>query len=335
MTSERKTGVVLWAGIGRQAIAERLARADVIDLRVVDDIDGLETALPGAAILALPSYHYSGEVARLIDRRGSGLGLLQLLTAGYEQVERHGVPATLTVANASPAMAPPVAEHAIALLLALARNLPAMIGRQREKRWERGDLRALRSLSGAKVAIVGLGAIGREVARRLRGFGAHVIAVSRAAHGDPLADAVIPLDRLDDALALADAVILSLPYTAANHHLIGARALARLRRGALLVNVARGGLVDTDAVVAALESGHLGGFATDVAETEPLPSSSPLWSAPNSLITPHVAAADGDAGLRRLAEFAASNILRHIAGEGAGSIVSLPQPAGAAGGDRP
>lgn len=324
--SEPVTKAILWAGIAAEQLGAGLAGIPHVALQQVQGLDGFLQALPGAEIVALPSYHYTAETARALRERGGTVRFLQLLTAGYEQLEPQGVPAHITVANASPAMAPAVAEHAVALLLALARNLPEFVRNQQSGTWDRKDFKGLRSIAGARIAIVGFGHIGQGIAQRLRPFGAQIIAVSRARHEHPLADEVTLLEDLDHTVATIDAIMTALPHSPATHHLIGAGLLAAVKPGAVLVNIARGGLVDTAAVIAALGSGRLSGFATDVTEAEPLPAGSPLWSAPNVLITPHVAAADGDAAGRRLASFAAGNIARYLAGETPDSRITVRSP---------
>jgi len=136
--------------------------------------------------------------------------------------------------------------------------------------------------------IVGFGAVGRAVADRLRGFGMRIWAVTRSGKADAsLAEHAFPIAELKAALPSADYVILAAPETPETHHLIGAEQLAAMKRSAILVNVARGSLVDQAALVAALEKRAIGGAALDVASPEPLPPESPLWSLENVFITPH------------------------------------------------
>jgi phosphoglycerate dehydrogenase-like enzyme len=124
-------------------------------------------------------------------------------------------------------------------------------------------------------------------------------------------------------LARADVVLVAVPYSKDTHHLIGADEFAACKRGAILINVARGGLVDPVALAAALKSGQLGAAGTDVTEPEPLPAGDPLWGAPNLIITPHVAGASGPVGRERLAGFVAANVARFVAGEPVHCVVTL------------
>ena len=185
--------------------------------------------------------------------------------------------------------APAAAEHTLALMLAALRRLTDVHQTVRAGEW-RSDLYALseagRELSGATVGLVGYGAIGARVARILAAFDASVLVY------DPYADfSEERASTLDDLLERSAVVSLHARLTADTHHLIDAAALARMPRGAVLVNTARGGLVDYDAVVDALESGQLGGAAFDVYDPEPIPAGSRVRTAPNVVLTPHLAGA--------------------------------------------
>jgi phosphoglycerate dehydrogenase-like enzyme len=137
--------------------------------------------------------------------------------------------------------------------------------------------------------LVGFGAVGRAVAERLRAFGVHIWAVTRSGKADAsLAERVFPATELQAAVREADYVILAAPETPETHHLIGAKELAAMKRSAILVNVARGSLVDQAALVSALEKRSIGGAALDVASPEPLPPENPLWSLENVFLTPHI-----------------------------------------------
>jgi phosphoglycerate dehydrogenase-like enzyme len=186
--------------------------------------------------------------------------------------------------SAKGAYAQPVAEHALMLLLAVLRELPRRVRAETWQADERG-----RSLYGADVVIVGAGGIAVELLRLLEPFGVRTTIVRRADAAVPGADRTVTVDRLREALAGADVVVVAAALTAESSGLIGAPELEALAPGAFVVNVARGALVDTDALVAALERGRLGGAGLDVTDPEPLPTGHPLWRAPNCIVTPHVA----------------------------------------------
>jgi len=213
-----------------------------------------------------------------------GIGWVQLPQAGVEAVVEAGlIDRHRQWTSAKGAYAEPVAEHALALLLAGLRRLAE---RARARSW--GQEAGI-SLFGQPVTIIGGGGIAAVLLRLLGPFRARVTVVRR--RPEPLAGAVRTVgdDRLHEALVGAAAVILVLALTPATRKLIGRTELAAMERDAWLVNVARGGVVDTEALVEALRSGQIGGAALDVTDPEPLPAGHPLWDLPNCLITPHTA----------------------------------------------
>jgi len=149
----------------------------------------------------------------------------------------------------------------------------------------------LTELNGKVLLIAGFGSIGREIAKRAKGFDMRVWGVTRSGKGDmTVAERIVSACVLNDVLPEADYVVISAPETAETKHLIGTPQIARMKRGARLVNVGRGSLLDESALIGALKCGKLGGAALDVAQTEPLPTDSPLWKTPNLFITPHTSA---------------------------------------------
>lgn len=186
----------------------------------------------------------------------------------------------------------PIAEHVFATLLALTHRVPFALDRQRARVWAQNDFTGANlpvPLAGLGLGVVGLGSIGTEVARLGVAFGMRVTGLRRHPErgGPDGVHAVWGPDRLDALIAEADVLVLATPLTGETEALLDARRIGRMKRGAWLVNVARGQLVDAPALVAALESGALAGAALDVFAQEPLPADSPLWHAPNLLVTPH------------------------------------------------
>jgi phosphoglycerate dehydrogenase-like enzyme len=215
-----------------------------------------------------------------------------------------------------------VAEHALTLMFAAIRRLPEALRAQGERRWACNDLSGLPLLRGRTLLIAGLGAIGCELARLASGLGMRVVGTRREV-GDPLPEGVSEArgpSALPELLPGADIVVLAVPLTADTRGMIGAAELALMKRTAWLVNVARGKLVDELALVRALQQGAIAGAALDVVEHEPLAATSPLWSLPNVLITPHVAGFREDYWAAATALFAA-NLHRYLAGEGLANIV--------------
>ena len=213
-----------------------------------------------------------------------------------------------------------IAEHVLGVTIALARRLPVAIRAQVAHRWAQEELEGasvdVRTLQGQRMGIVGLGAIGLELVKIAAPFGFRVSAIRRRAdqsRPEGVED-VWPLDRLPDLLAQSDVVVLAVPHTPDTKRLIGKRELDRIKRGALLVNIARGKLVDDDAVIAALGDGRLGGVALDVFSEEPLDPASPYWDLPNVIITPHTSGAMQDFWTPLVALFS-ENLRRFEKGE--------------------
>jgi phosphoglycerate dehydrogenase-like enzyme len=209
---------------------------------------------------------------------------VQLPMAGVERMAEAGVfDHRRQWTSAKGAYAEPVAEHALALLLAGLRHLPE---RARAHSW--GEP-AAQTLFDQPVTIVGGGGITIALMRLLEPFRTQVTVVRRSAEPIPGATRTVTTEHLHEALPGAQAVVLTLALTPQTHRLIGQEELELMDQQAWLVNVARGGLVDTEALVGALRSGQIGGAALDVTDPEPLPAGHPLWDLPNCLITPHTA----------------------------------------------
>jgi phosphoglycerate dehydrogenase-like enzyme len=192
----------------------------------------------------------------------------------------------ITVTSASGVLGEQVAEHTIALVTAWCRSLPTFFRAQQKMEFIR---RPTRDLHRATVGIVGLGGVGRRLARLLSVFHTRVLATDMYPIDKPdYVDALWPAERLDELLSQSDIVVLSLPLNAMTRGMIDAAALGRMKPSALLANMARGPLVVTADLAEALQAGRIAGAVMDVTEPEPLPPESPLWHMPNVIITPHV-----------------------------------------------
>jgi phosphoglycerate dehydrogenase-like enzyme len=242
---------------------------------------------------------------------------VQATSAGAgEQVHAAGLSAAelerVVITSASGVHALPLAEFALFGLLAFAKNLPRLLDDQRHRRWEHYPTG---ELAGRTLLVVGLGRIGAEVARRARAFGMEVVGVNRSGRSDCAeVPTVYGTDALPDLVGTADALVLSLPLTHATRGLVDAALIARIKPGATLVNVGRGGVVDEAALIEALRSGGLAGAALDVVTTEPLDPDSPLWDMPNVLLSPHTAGLSERENERIVALFC-ENLRRWQAGE--------------------
>ena len=201
---------------------------------------------------------------------------------------RDGFPEKVKVTNAKGGFQTVIPEYIVGVILALGRNLKQYANQQREKRWN--PLGSELLLCGKRILILGAGDIGTGAAKRLKAFGTTVIGMRRTDRNYPdCFDGMITLDELDKELPLADIVVGCLPGTKETTGLLDERRLRLMKRGAYLVNVGRGSLVDTNALVKVLEEGYLGGAALDVVEPEPLPENHPLWNMEQVMITPHIA----------------------------------------------
>ena len=245
---------------------------------------------------ALVVWGSSGADLRAVAGRMPGLRWVQTLAAGPDAVLEAGFPDDVVITSGSGLHDRPVAEHALALVLALLRRLPAAARAQEEHRWatELGGLQplhpegAVTTLLGARVLIWGFGSIGQTVAPILQQLGAEVRGVARSA-GERSGFPVVAEEDLAQELGQTDVLLMILPSTGATTRALDADRLAALPAHAYVVNVGRGSTVDEPALVAAMSEGGIAGAALDVTSTEPLPADSPLWDAPNLLLTPHAA----------------------------------------------
>lgn len=233
--------------------------------------------------------------------------------AVYQEMLARG----LTLTNSTGASAPAVAQTAVTGLLALARQFPRIVAAQRRHAWE--PLYAEpepREVEGQTALVIGTGPIGQEIGRLCRAFGLRTLGMRRdpAAGTPPGFDAVAGFAALPELLPRTDWLILACPLTETTRGLIGASALALLPPGRHLINVSRGGVVEEDALLAALRSGHLAGAFLDVFTQEPLPADSPFWDLPNVIVSPHSAAAS-DGLPERVAAIFCDNLRRWARGE--------------------
>lgn len=232
-----------------------------------------------------------------------------------------------------------IADHVMGYVLCFARNLHVYLRQQAERRWAPvGDAvavtdfvtapgtitpmdRAHQHLSDQTLGVVGVGHIGAEIARRAAAFGMTVVGVDPHPREIPEAQLTVwPMDRLHELLATADYTVIAAPHTPETERLFDRVLMKRMKRSAILINIGRGAIVRLDDLVAALQAGEIAGAALDVCEIEPLPSDHPLWSMPNVIITPHVAAASPRVPERHL-ETLLENVRRFVNGEPPATVV--------------
>ncbi|HXG40387.1 MAG TPA: phosphoglycerate dehydrogenase [Candidatus Limnocylindrales bacterium] len=311
----------------RILVAEPLAEAGLELLRAHHDVD-VRVGLPRDELCAIIG-EYDALIVRsqvevdaeLIDA-ARRLVVIGRAGVGVDNVDLDAATrAGITVVNAPTGNTIAAAEHTIALLLAVARRIPAADASVRRGEWARSAFTGV-ELRGKTIGIVGFGKIGQAVAHRARGLEMVVLASDPYVTAEQAAHHGVELVGLDELLARSDAVSLHVPLTRATRGLISRSAIERMKPGAILLNVARGGIVDEAAVAEALASGRLGGAGIDVFEVEP-PVDSPLRHAPNTVLTPHLGASTAEAQVA-VAEEIAGQVLDVLDGRPARYAVNAP-----------
>lgn len=290
-------------------LRDAIGPVDGVEVEVWDG----ETPPPSGVGFVVPDYRSTLQVLRHLDELPE-VQVVQTQLAGYDgQLEL--LPEGVTLCNARGVHDDATAEHAIGLALAVLRRVPEAV--RGHGSWQKLQA-GMRSLADSRVLILGYGSIGRAVAERLLPMQARITAVATSARPDAVVGEVLAVDDLPDLLPEQDVVIVLVPLGDATRGLVGEDFLSRLPDGALVVNVARGGVLDTDAVVR--HASRLR-FALDVTDPEPLPDGHPLWDAPGILITPHVAGGT-TAMLPRVAALVRSQLVRWVDGESLANVVS-------------
>jgi (S)-sulfolactate dehydrogenase len=306
--------IVVTEFMDAQAVSRLAAAHDTLyDKDLVDKPEALASALADADALVVRN---RTQVRAELIGRATRLRVVGRLGVGLDNID---VPACrdrgIEVIPATGANALAVAEYVIGTAMALLRGAYGSTAEVAAGRWPRAALSNGREIAGKTIGVVGFGGIGRLTARLARAVGMLAIGCDAQIPPDSAVwreDGVTPCP-LDELLARADVVTLHVPLTPATRGLLDARAIASMRSGAVLVNTARGGVVDEAAVAASLRSGHLGGAALDVFDAEPLPAASPLAGAPNLILTPHIAGVTAESNVR-VSTMIAERVLDALAG---------------------
>lgn len=314
--------IIFRGQVFQKELADLAARLKLNYLEVPDEASLLKE-LPAADALWITPSCYSAAIPHTMKENPGRLRWLALTSGGYDILSRVGAPANVQLTYAAGVHAPSVAEHAVAQLLCLARQLPFSLTRQREEKWDASIVPQLRSIEDMDVAIVGFGAIGKQIATKIRPFARKITAVTRSGNPEAGTDATAALSALDDVLAKSDVIFLAVTMNKDSLRMIDARRISLLKPGAIVVNISRGAVIETDALVAALRSGKIGGAALDVTDPEPLRPGHPLWSAPNTLITPHISTFGSKSTGTRLAQQLERNIRRFENGEPLEGAITL------------
>jgi len=291
----------------REALARRGIEADVT---ACDAPEEATAALPEAEVLlvwGLPPGLY-GRAGRLRWVQSIGAGVDDLLS---DPSLSPNVPITRVLGH----FGPQIAEYVMAHLLAAAQDLRRAYELQKRRAWEPWEPGRLR---GKCLGLAGIGQIGRVIARRAKAFELDVLGLSRGGGPSPDVDRAYGREELDEFLGHLDYLVITLPLTPETRHLFGRAQFSRMKRGAWVVNVGRGPVIDTRALLEALQTGHLGGAVLDAHEVEPLPADHPLWDLSNVTVTPHISGLSDPA---QVAEFFAENVRRFLDGRPLNGLV--------------
>lgn len=280
-----------------------------------DDAESHARRLQPQIILSSKSRDIPGERKRAA-MQVPGVRWVQVCGAGFD----HIMPIQdfdATVTNCAGVLSEFLGETMLAMMMSLSLGLPAYLNQQRQRVWRH---QPRQSISGKTVLIVGLGNVGRDVARRCKQANMHVLGLRNTPRATEHVDEVAGIDALLDWLPRADYVCLHTPLTAATRDLMGEAHFAAMKPGSYFLNGARGGIVDEQALAGALRSGHLAAAYSDVFATEPLPATDPAWNVPNLVVTPHMADSIGDWPVR-YADFFGVNLRRWLRGESLLNVV--------------
>lgn len=277
---------------------------DIGDLAFLHDAAGLVCSMDVLADLGFPLHRLAARAPALRWIHVTGAGIEKLLPLTW-------LPPGVTLTNNSGVHAARTTEYASMALLMLGARMPEMATNQRRRVWSQVFTPCI---AGRSLLVVGLGDMGGAAAIAGRRLGLRVTGIRARPGPHPLADAMLPAASLHQGLAEADFVVVATPLTAATRHLVDTAALAAMKPGAGLLNIARAGVVDYAALCDALRAGHLSGAMLDVFDPEPLPADSPLWDTPNLVITPHCSSDDLETYMPLTLDLVFENLIRLRAG---------------------
>src|SRR5213083_2379868 len=286
--------VLIADSISQRGIDE-LSRDDALDVAIktgLSENELIEIIMPFSAVIVRSQTRITANILnaggklRVVGRAGVGVDNVDV-----DAATRRGV----VVLNAPGGNTISTAEHAFSLLLAVARKISQADANIRSKNWDKKNFEGV-ELYNKTLGVIGMGRIGSELSRRAIAFGMRVVAYDPYLSATRARSLQVELvDELDDLLTSADFISLHTPLTAETRHIVDAARLQKTKRGVRIINCARGGLIDENALLKALQDGHVAAAALDVFETEPLPADSPLRGAPNLILTPHLGASTAEA----------------------------------------
>ena len=307
----------------QRAYRDGIAAIDpTLAVDVINDVDDIDPLLPTMDVLMTYGTFLRGRSDEIFAK-SPRLRWIQALGTGIDGL----IPGSrndIVVTSIRGIHDAAVSEAVFAMMLALSRDLPRSIRNQDRQVWDRQPSRLL---DGKTVGILGVGLIGAALAPRCKAFGMKVVGITARTGRIDHFDELRPRSDLPAAVGDLDFLIVLAPFTAENRHLVNAAILSAMKPTSCLVNVARGGVIDEDALIDALTNGRIAGAALDVFATEPLPQGHPLWSMPNVIVTPHTAGMNVDYVSRAL-PFIRKNVAAFKAGDFAGmtGLVEQPKP---------
>lgn len=318
---ERLRTVLITASVDERHVDRLRDRFPEVEFRLVGKEPSVESIADADALICWTlSEQDLASAKRLKWVHRCAAGVEEFLTPAFRARD-------LILTNSSGVHASNIAEHALSMMLAFARDLPSLARAQRDHEWrEQATLGRVFELGGQTLLVIGYGEIGRALATRGRSLGMRVIAVRRTpeAESDGVVERLSPVSDLVELLPEADHVVNCLPHTRATQGVIDAAMFRAMKQGAYYYNVGRGPTTATADLIAALEQGHLAGAGLDVVDPEPLPADSPLWNMPNVIITAHTAGATPHMWERVFA-IVEDNVARYLAGEPLRNVIGQEQ----------
>ena len=288
-------------------------------------LKALQQASPGARLVPVTSTNvmseiadadaYIGNIKPQEVQAGKNLKWVQVMSAGVEQVlfanSSELRDSNIVLTNNKVVQGPEIADHALAMLLALSRELPTFLSNKAQEKWQPRSFHGI-ELNGRNAVVVGLGGIGMQIATRAWAFGMNVTGVDPEDKPfSPFVKRVVRPDQIDEVLPDADVLFISAPHTPKSHKMIGPHQFELMKKGSYFIAVSRGGIYDMNSLVKALDEQRLAGAGVDVTDPEPLPEGHPLWKFQNAIITPHIAGRS-DKDRARMVSTIQENIRRFV-----------------------
>lgn len=302
-------------------VYSRLLRERFPQLNItwVDHHDKVGPHIAGAEILM----SFSPFMADHVLRDATQLKWIQVLGSGVDGfVNQPSLRDNVLITNGHGVQATPVSEGALGLMFALSREFPRLSANQQQRRWERWSSQLL---YGRTLGILGVGQIAEALAAKAKALGMRVVGISSGVRPAPNFDHMYSRDNLPAAVGELDYFVLLTPLSPATHHIVNATVLKAMKRSAFLINVARGGVINDNDLIAALQQGQIRAAALDVFEHEPLPVDHPFWSMPNVIVSPHMAGLHSSYP-EHIMPLLEQNIARFLAGDH-GSMINIVRPA--------